>query len=117
MSEQIHWNIEVAILPGKLADFRSVANDLIASTKKEPGALTYEWHFSSDNTVCHIIERYANSAAVLTHGQNFAQFAERFVAACRVVRFDIYGPATDEVKADLAGANPSYYSLLGGFSR
>ncbi len=117
MSEQIHWNLEVAILPGQLENFRAVARDLIANTQKEADTLTYEWHLSADNTKCHIIERYRNSAALITHGEGFHAFAERFFQACRLVRIDIYGPVTEEAKAGLTGLYPNYYSLLGGFNR
>jgi quinol monooxygenase YgiN len=117
MSEQIYWLLEVAIHPGKLEDFRTVANDLIAKTESEPGTLGYEWNLSEDHTTCHIYERYWNAEALLTHVQSFGAFATRFMAACHPTRFHVYGPANDAVKAALADLNPVYFSDLGGFSR
>lgn len=117
MNNQIHWLLEVAILPGQLDNFRAVARDLIASTQNEPGTLAYEWNFNADSTACHIYERYRDSAAVMAHIVNFAPFAERFLQACQPVRFDIYGSPSDDVKAALADFQPVYYSHLGGFSR
>ncbi len=117
MSEQIYWLLEVAILPEQLKDFRAVANDLIASTKSESGTLNYEWNLNGEKTICHIYERYRDSAAMLTHVQSFGRFAERFLKACRPVRFDVYGSPTEEAKAALADLNPTYYTSLGGFSR
>jgi quinol monooxygenase YgiN len=117
MSSEISWLLEVAIHPGQEGNFRGVANDLIASTKSEPGVLAYEWNLNEDGTVCHIYESYRDSAAIQSHHQSFATFAERFMQACRPTRFNVYGAPSDEVKAGLAGLNPVYFSLLGGFSR
>ena len=117
MSTQIHWLLEVAVLPGQLDNFRAVARNLIASTEKEADTLAYEWNLTGDGTTCHIYERYRNSAAVMVHITGFGAFAERFMAACRPTRFDVYGSPGDEVKAALTDFNPTYYSHLGGFSR
>jgi len=117
MSENIYWILQVAIHPGKLDDFRSVARDLIAKTQSEPGTLGYEWNLSEDETICHIYERYQNAEALLAHVHSFGAFATRFMQACYPTRFHVYGPATDEVKAALADLGPVYFSPLGGFSR
>ena len=117
MSEQIYWLLEVAIVPGQLDNFRAVARDLIAATEPEPGTLGYEWALSDDGTLCHIYERYKNPDALVAHVQGFGAFAERFMQACRPIRFHVYGTPTDEVKAALADLGPVYFSLLGGFSR
>jgi quinol monooxygenase YgiN len=117
MSENIHWVLEVAILPGKLEDFRAVAKDLIAATETEPGTFDYEWYFNADNTACHVYERYRDSEAVLEHVESFGRFAERFLQACRPTRFDIYGAPSDAVKAAVADLGPTYFAKFGGFSR
>jgi quinol monooxygenase YgiN len=117
MSDQIYWILEVAILPGKLEDFRGVARDLVASTEPEAGTLGYEWCLNEEKTVCRIYERYAHADAVLIHVRGFAAFAGRFMAACQPTSFHVYGTPNDAVKAALADLNPTYFSLLGGFSR
>jgi quinol monooxygenase YgiN len=117
MSEQLSWLLEVTILPGKLADFRAVAKDLIANTQPEPGTLDYEWHLSPDNTTCHIVERYRDSAAMIQHVEGFGNFAARFLASCRPTRFSVYGDLSAEAKTALADLGPVYFSGLGGFSR
>jgi quinol monooxygenase YgiN len=117
MSDQIYWLLEADILPGQLANFESVARDLIASTQSEPGTLNYEWSLNADKTVGHIYERYENSQALITHVQGFGRFAERFMQACRPTRFQVYGKVSEEAKAHLADLHPVYFSELGGFSR
>lgn len=117
MSESISWILQVAIHPGKLDDFRSVARDLIEKTQLEPGTLAYEWSLSEDLTICHIFERYENADALVKHVQSFGAFAQRFMAACHPTRFHVYGTPDDSVKAALADLHPVYFSPLGGFSR
>jgi quinol monooxygenase YgiN len=117
MPDTISWIIEAGIRPGKLDDFRTVAKDLIASAESEPGTLSYEWNLSHEGTACHIFERYENSAAVLAHSKSFGAFAHRFLEACDVVHFYIYGTPTDEVKAGLADLGPIYFKPIGGFNR
>ena len=118
MDAEISWLLEVEIVPGQLDNFRAVAAELIASTRTEPGTLAYEWHLNDAGTLCHIFERYRDSAALVTHVQGFGRVAARFMQACRPVRFSVYGTANKEAQAALAGLQPIYYSsFLGGFSR
>jgi quinol monooxygenase YgiN len=117
MSDHISWLLEVEILPGKLDEFRAVARDLIANTEPEPATLDYEWHLSPDNKMAHLFERYADSAAMIAHVEGFGAFAARFLGACRVTRFSVYGKPSAEAKAALADLSPVYFSQLGGFSR
>jgi len=117
MNDQISWDLEVAILPGQLDNFRAVARDLIAATEPEPGALSYEYKLSNDGTACHIYERYQNSAAVLAHVESFHHFAERFMQTCHPTSLHIYGTPSDEVKAEFADLHPVYFTWFGGFNR
>ncbi len=117
MSDPISWLLEVEILPVKLEDFRAVARDLVANTEPEPGTFDYEWSLSPDGTVAHIFERYATSEAMIAHVKGFGAFAGRFLDACRVTRFSVYGKPSAEAKAALANFGPVYFTALGGFSR
>ncbi len=117
MSDQIYWILQVAVHPGKLEDFKSVANELIAKTQLEAGTLGYEWNLSEDETVCHIYERYKDAAALLAHVQSFGAFAKRFMEACHPTHFYVYGTPTDAVEEALADLHPIYFTPLGGFSR
>jgi len=117
MTYEIRFMLVVAIQPGQLDNFRLVAHDLIAATQAEEGTLSYEYYLIEDNTVCHIYERYVNSAALQTHIQSFGTFAERFLQACQPVRLDVYGYPSEEARAMLADFKPTYYAHLAGFSR
>ena len=68
--------------------------------------------------VCHIYERFQDSAAVITHTQLFgANFAARFFEILKPTRFVIYGTPSVEVKDALAAVNPVYMPPLGGFRK
>ena len=75
---------------------RALMEEMSASTRSEPGALSYEWFIGDDDRVVHLYERYADSAAALarqrralaTHGvlavwseDKDAPYEKRFRAA------------------------------------
>lgn len=119
MSAHVSWNLELDIQPGREEDFRALMAEMVAATKAaEPGALIYEWSVTADGKQCHLYERYADSAATLAHLGNFgSKYAERFMAVLTPVRFTIYGTPSTEVKAALAGFNPTYVAPAAGFNR
>ena len=71
--------LELAINPGRFEDLKTLMADLVeAIQKNEVGTLNYEWAISDDLKVCHVYERYRDSAAVMTHLESFgANFAGR----------------------------------------
>jgi quinol monooxygenase YgiN len=118
MSDEVHWVLEVNIKDGELDNFKAVMKDMVEATQNEPGASNYEWFISEDGNSCHIYERYADSAATMTHLGSFGQnFAERFLAAVEPTRFVVYGNPNDEVRGALAGFGAVHMSQIGGFAR
>ena len=119
MSDVISWVLELDVKDGKVEAFEALMQEMVAATKAdEPGALAYEWFVSDDKTTCHIYERYADSAAVMTHLGNFgSKFAERFLDALQPTRLMVYGQPSNEVRAALAGLNPVFMAEIGGFAR
>jgi hypothetical protein len=68
--------------------------------------------------VCHVHERYADSAAALVHLGNFgAKFAERFLQCFEPTDLYVYGEPSDEVRATLDGFGATYLETFGGFIR
>ena len=117
MSDNVFWVVELAIRPGQLQAFKALMNEMVEATQaNEPGALNYEWFISGDGTTCHIYERYADSAAVMTHMGNFAAFGERWTAAVEATGMTLYGTPSDEVKAVFGGTG-TLMAPLGGFVR
>ncbi len=118
MSSVVSWNLRVSINAGQLEAFRTLMEEMVASTKAEAGTLGYEWFLSADSGSCHVNERYADSGAVMEHLGSFgANFAERFLACVAPTSIDVYGEPSAEVREGLAGFGPVYHSPFGGFTR
>jgi quinol monooxygenase YgiN len=117
VSDTVSWIVELAIKPGQLDAFRALVNDMVAATQAdEPGALNYEWFISEDGHRCHIYERYADSAAVMTHMGNVAAFGERWAATVEITGGTTYGRPSDEVRGIVTQMGP-VMAPLGGFVR
>jgi quinol monooxygenase YgiN len=118
MSKDIYW-VLVLEIQSESDEFSALMNEMVTATHtSEPDTLNYEWSTNPDGTICHIYERYADSAAVMTHLGTFGErFASRFLEVFRPIRFDVYGSPSEEVREALAGFNPTYMESVGGFSR
>ena len=118
MNENVYWVIELAVNPGRFEDLKTLIAELLEANRKEVGFLTCEFAISDDRQVCHIYERFQDSAAVMNHLQSFgANFATRFFEILKPTRFVIYGTPSVEVKDALAASNPVYMASLGGFRK
>jgi quinol monooxygenase YgiN len=118
MNGQVSWVYEVAVKPGKIDAFRTLMEEMVESTRAEPGALVYEWFVSDDGGVVLLYERYADSAAVLTHSDAFrAKFAGRFLDLVDPTRFTVLGTPSDEAKAALSVPGRVFLQPFGGFVR
>ena len=68
MNSNVYWMLELDVQPGRENDLRVLMAEMVSATQaNESGALNYEWSTSADGKVCHIYQRYADSAAVMTH--------------------------------------------------
>ena len=119
MTENVSWVIELAVSPGCFEDLKTLNAELVEATRKnEVGMLDNHWAISDDRQVCHIYERFQDSAAMISHMQSFGPtFGERFFAILKPTRIVIYGTPSAEVKNAFAGFNPIYMAPLGGFRR
>ena len=119
MSDIVEWVLELDVGEGKLDDLKALMQEMSDATQAdEPGTLTYEWYTDAIGSKCHIIERYADSDAVMVHLGNFGtKFADRFMAILTPTAITVYGPASVQVKAALGSFGPVHYGLLGGFHR
>ena len=119
MSENVYWVLELAINPGRFEELKPLMAEMVEATQREePGALGYEWAISNDRQVCHLQERYQDSAAAMTHLQSFGtNFAGRFMDVLKLTRCVVYGVPSAQVKEALAPFSPAYMAPLGGFRR
>ena len=117
-NDQIGWVVEVSVNAGRLAPWNDLMHEMVASTRAEPGTLTYEWMLGADGSRCQIFERYASVAAALIHARAFdAKFAKRFLALASPKALSVYGTPDAELRAWFAPSSPRYFSPIGGFDR
>jgi quinol monooxygenase YgiN len=118
MNENVNFLFELAINPGRSEDFKALMPELVEANRNEVGMLTQEWAISDDRQVCHLYERFQDSAAIMTHMKLFGEnFAKRFFEILKPTRVVVYGTPSVEVKDALAGVNPVYMGPLGGFRK
>ena len=118
MSNNVYWLLELNIKPGQMGNFKTLVDEMVSSIKEESGTLNYEWALSSDQSTCHIYERYADSAAAMVHLGNFgAKFADQFMAVLEPTRLVVFGNPDDTVKGALEAFSPIYMSPVAGFAR
>jgi len=119
MKQTVRLNVALTINDGKLAGFEEIAAAMIAGTRKEPGALAYDWHFSADRKRCRLIETYANADALLAHfkGPVVQQFVPRLVEVSKVDRFEVYGNPGPEATKMLAPFGAEIFEDWQGLGR
>jgi len=119
MTENVYWVIELSVSPDSFEDLKTLNAELVEATRRnEAGMLDNHWAISDDRQVCHIYERFQDSAAVMSHLQWFgANFAERFMKILKPTRVVVYGTPSQELKDAISGLNPVYMAPLGGFRR
>ena len=120
MTESVYWVIEFAINPGRFEDWKTLVVEMAEATQRnEVGTLNYEFAISDDRQVCHVYERFRDSAAAMTHLESFgANFAARLGEVVKPTRCVVYGTPSAQLKDALAGGlTPVYIAPFGGFSR
>jgi quinol monooxygenase YgiN len=115
-SEQVYWVFTVTV--HQMDKFTPLIPKLVAATKKEPGALQFEFNIGDDQKTVDIFERYTDSKAALFHqAESFAPFSKEFFAVAKLTRWVIYGTPSDEFKKANADSHPIYMTAFDGFVR
>jgi quinol monooxygenase YgiN len=112
MKQSVRLNVALTVNDGKLAAFEEIAKTMTAGTRKEPGALAYDWHFSADRKRCRLVETYVNADALVAHikGPVVQQFVPKMVEVSRVDRFEVYGDPGPEGTKMLAPFGAEIFS-------
>jgi len=110
----ILWILETSLDPTRTGELRRLAGEMSEIVRaEEPGCLRYDWHLSEDGSRCHIIEGYADDAALLTHVQGFnRRWARPLFAILKPERMVVYGDPGPEARAAIAALRPVYLPSL-----
>jgi quinol monooxygenase YgiN len=112
-SQAVHFNVS------NLAVFQETAKAMIAGTKKESGALGYEWYLSGDGKSCRLLETYANADAALAHctGPVVRELVPKLLESATVSAFEVCGDPGPQVTAMLAGFGAAFFTFRHGLGR
>lgn len=117
-SAQVFWVFTLRVQPDQFDQVKPLVTEIVAAVAKgEPGALEYEWNISEDRTTLVVIERYADSQAVVQHGKDFGPFAQRFFALAKPTSLVVFGAPDADAKKAIAGLDPDYMTTFDGFTR
>jgi quinol monooxygenase YgiN len=115
---QITLLAEIAIEPGRLAEFKSVVAEMVTAVQaNEPGALRYDWYLSEDGTNDWNVEVFADSQAVVEHMENVADLVPKLQATATFKRVEVLGDLSEEGMTALGDLARSKLRLLGGVAR
>ena len=97
--------VDLTIHEGKFEAFETLAQAMIAGSRKEPGALAYEWYLSSDRQSCRLVENYKNADAVLTHftGPVVQVMVPKLLEVASLTGFEVHGDPGAKATEMLAG--------------
>lgn len=116
MSDHVYWILAVKPKDGKRDEFDALKDELIELTSGEEGCLNYEWSEGPDGVV-HILERFSDSNAAMTHMGNFGPFAGRFMGCLDVQSWTLYGSPDETVSKALSPMGAVHHASIGGFSK
>lgn len=115
-TDDVFWTLKAEVNNGQEDAFVALMADMVAATKAESGAKSYEW-FRSGNQV-QILERYETNGDAGIHLANFgANFLQRFKTILTPTGLEVYGPAQDGVREGLAAFGAAFNDQVGGFAR
>ncbi|CUH63090.1 Antibiotic biosynthesis monooxygenase [Thalassovita gelatinovora] len=113
-SEAITWVLEVALPDDQRPALEALMHEMTEATlANEPGCLLYDWFITADGTGCHILESYADDAALLAHINTFnTTYARHMFSIVSPRRLTVYGAPSISARAALAPLHPVYLSRL-----
>jgi quinol monooxygenase YgiN len=118
MGNEIAWQVELAVKPGELENYRALIGEMVEFTETEPSTLIYEYFISQDGQTIYVYERYADAAAAVAHllaaGKRFGGRSAHMV---EIRRFLVFGMPSAELRAILDRLGATYLALFAGTHR
>ena len=115
MEGHVSWVNELTVKEGKLETFRELMKEMVSGTSNEPGTLANEWYISHDGGTVHVVETYADAAAVVAHhvSEGFAlkNWAGRVMDCVDGSRVVAYGDPNAAAREILDRLGATHYGL------
>jgi quinol monooxygenase YgiN len=115
----VYFIVDLAIAEGKLDQFQAIAENMVAGTRKEDGALAYEFYLDADQRHCRLIEIYSGSDAALTHcqGRVVQELVPKLLGISSLTGFSVYGDLSAEAATMLRQVGAELFTTWRGFNR
>ena len=119
MNNNVILMAEFSIKSGELDNLKALVKEMVEATQAdEPDTIIYEIFISKDGKSCQIMERYADSAAAMTHLRNFGEkFGDRPWAYLEPKGFKVCGNPSNELREAVSGVGAMVLTPIGGFAR
>ncbi len=118
MTDRIRMVAEFTIKPENLAAFKRLVGQLVdLVTRNEPGALSYEWFFNDDESVCTILEVYKDVQAVNAHMADVGPTLNEIMAVAPMTMLKVFGAVPDEMKPTIASMGGTVHTPFTGITR
>ena len=118
MTDRIRMVAEFTIKPENLALFKQLVGQLVdLVTRNEPDALSYEWFFNDDESVCTILEVYKDVQAVNAHMANVGPTLNEIIAVAPMTLLHVCGAVPDEMKPTIASMGGTVHTPFAGVTR
>jgi quinol monooxygenase YgiN len=90
---EVRFTVQLAIKSGQFESFERIAQQMLAGTRTEPGALGYDFCLNEDRTQCRLVETYADANAVVAHlsGPVVKQLVPKLLETANLTGFEVYG--------------------------
>jgi quinol monooxygenase YgiN len=116
--ESFRLIVRQGIKPGKLEEFRRIAEEFTAGVEaSEPTTLGYEWFVDADGSCCYLNEFYGSSEAFLLHFTSIGPKLGAMLEISPLEEMIVLGDPSEQVKQMLAGLGAKFYSRHVGFAR
>ena len=89
---------------GKLEEFKRLSAQAMEIVRtREPGTLQYDTYVNDDESECVVVERFADSEALIEHAAHLGDLSEAILAMVSVVHGELLGEPSPELRTRLAG--------------
>ncbi len=117
MTGNVYWMITARVKTGRLAELKGQIAALIEKTENEPGALSYDFWFSQQETRLHVHERFRDSASAIAHLRNVRREIGPFMDTIEMDPFVVMGDVDAEARALFSSLGAEVAQFAGGLER
>ena len=118
MADRIRMVAEFTIKRENLAAFKQLVEQAVELvTRNEPDALSYEWFFNNDESICTVLEVYKNVQAVNAHMANVGPTLNEMLAVAPMTSLQVYGAVPDEMKPTVTSMGGKIHISFAGVTR